>query len=102
MSIVMNMRWNGITKEQYDAVRELVDWEGTPAPGGQFHVAAFDTNGLRVTDVWDDAESLNTFVNTRLMPGVRQMGVDSSPEVEVYPIHALYTPAFDRKSETVA
>ena len=97
MSIIMTMRWPGITKDQYEAVRELVNWESNIPAGGEFHVAFFDANGLRVTDVWESAESFQHFVDTRLMPGVRQLGVEGNPEVEVHPVHALFTPAFERK-----
>src|SRR4051794_13606140 len=51
--IVMQMRWAGVTPEQYEEARSRVDWEGDPADGGVFHVAGFDESGLRVTDVWE-------------------------------------------------
>ena len=56
MPIVMNMRWQGVTAEQYDQARELVNWEGDVPDGAKFHVASFDGTALRVTDVWDSAD----------------------------------------------
>src|SRR5262249_25601695 len=96
MAIAMMMRWEGVTPEQYDAVRKLVDWEGTPAAGGLFQVAGFDAGGMRVTDVWETLEAFQAFVADRLMPGVKQIGVRGKPTVEIVPVHALFTPAFER------
>jgi hypothetical protein len=77
-------------------VLTLVDWEGTPAAGGLFHVAGFDDRGLRVIDPWESAEAFQAFVADRLMPGVTQVGVRGEPTVEIVPVHALFTPAFKR------
>src|SRR5437870_4394008 len=99
--IAMHLRWADITPEQYDEVRKIVQWEEIPATGGLFHVAYFDKGGLRVQDVWETPEDFNNFVNNRLMPGVAQAGVTSQPEVEVYPVHAIFTPGYVAKSEAV-
>jgi hypothetical protein len=93
--IVMIMKWDGITTDQYDEVRQAVNWEGNHPKGGVIHIATHDGNNLRVTDVWESADDLNTFINERLMPGVHQVGVESQPQVEIYPLHALFTPAFE-------
>jgi hypothetical protein len=92
MAIVMFMQWDGVTREQYEAARKLVNWEGDPPPGGVLHVAAVTDQGLRVTDVWESNEMLQSFVANRLMPGVRQVGIESNPRVEVFPMHAIFTP----------
>lgn len=95
MAVVMIMKWEGVTPEQYDAARELVNWEGEKPAGGMFHVSAFSDNALRVTDVWESAEDFQRFVETRLMPGVQQLGIQGEPQVEIYPVHRLFTPAFE-------
>jgi hypothetical protein len=94
MAVVMLMEWDGVTLEQYEAVRKLVNWEGNPPEGGMFHVAAITDTGLRVTDLWESAEAFQSFVGQRLMPGVQQIGIQDQPRVEIYPVHALFTPAF--------
>jgi hypothetical protein len=94
VAVVMIMEWDGVTRDQYEAARKLVNWEGNVPPGGNFHVAAFSDKGLRVTDVWDSAEQFNAFVNDRLMPGVKQIGIQGEPKVEIYPVHAIFAPAY--------
>jgi hypothetical protein len=94
MPIVMTMQWDGVTAEQYDRVRKEVNWEGNAPAGGMFHVASFAPEGLRVTDLWESAESFNRFVEQRLMPGVQKLGIPGQPRVEIRAVHALFTPAY--------
>lgn len=96
MPVLMVMEWDGVTPEQYEAARELVKWETDVAPGGLFHVAAFGEKGLRVVDVWESAEQFQSFVQTRLMPGVKQVGLEGEPKVQIYPVHRLFSPAYKR------
>lgn len=95
MSVVMIMRWDGVTKEQYEEARKVVNWEGNPPVGGMFHVAAFDNNGLRITDVWESAQDFQRFADERLTPGVQQIGISGQPVIEIYPAHAIFAPAYE-------
>jgi len=92
VAIVMNMRWQGVTKSQYDQTLQAVQWETDIPKGAKFHVASFDDNGLRVTDVWDSADQFNQFVEQRLMPGVQQVGIAGEPEVEIIEAHRIFAP----------
>src|SRR5690348_4201436 len=92
MKVVMIMKWDGVTPAQYEKVRKSVNWEGNQPKGGRFHVACFGNNALRVTDIWDSADDFNNFVQNRLMPGVAQAGIAGQPQVEIYPVHAIYNP----------
>lgn len=94
MAFVMRMEWPAVTPEMYDRVREIVGWETDPAPGGLFHVAFFDEGGFKVVDVWESPEDFQTFVDTRLMPGVAEAGgVDGEPSVTITPAHAVFNAA---------
>lgn len=94
MAVVMRMSWPEVTAEQYDKVREIVDWETSPEPGGLFHVAFFDEGGFTAIDVWESPEAFQTFVDNRLMPGIEQAGgVDGEPTVTVTPAHSVFNPA---------
>ena len=92
MPIVMQMSWPEVTKEQYEAVRKDVNWEGKQPRGAKFHVAYFAKDGFHVTDVWDSAQDFNAFVETRLMPGVAKTGIKSQPKVEISETHAIFAP----------
>jgi len=90
--VVMNMRWKGVTKEQYDAARKEIGWEADVPAGAKFHVAAFDDQGLVVSDVWDNGEDFNNFVEQRLGPGVQRVGITGDPEVTITPAHSIFAP----------
>lgn len=92
MRVKMIMQWKGVTPDQYEKLRKLVNWEGDRPKGGLFHVAAFDDKGIRVTDIWESAEEFNHFAETRLNPGVEKIGIKGEPLVEIYPVHAMYVP----------
>ncbi|MFI5263931.1 MAG: hypothetical protein ACHQM6_05395 [Candidatus Kapaibacterium sp.] len=94
MRIAMFMRWEGVTLDQYEEVRQIVNWEGNVPKGSVLHICSHDGKSLRITDVWESAEDLNNFVNNRLMPETSKI-VNTQPQVEVYPLHALFTPAFE-------
>jgi len=92
MPTVMLMRWKGVTEDQYEEAREKVDWEGNVPDGAMLHVACFDDDGLRVTDVWDSADDFNRFVEERLMPAVQEIGIEGQPDVEFHELHAVFNP----------
>ena len=94
MPVMMMMDWSGVTREQYDAVRKVVNFEGNVPRGGLYHVAAFTGDGLKVTDVWERAEDFQAFVEQRLMPGVQQVGIKSEPRVEVLPAYNVFAPGY--------
>ena len=94
MSVVMYMEWEGVTPDQYEAVRKITNFEGDAPKGGEFHVAAFSDKGLRVCDVWESAETFQSFVEKRLMPAVQQAGIQGEPRVQIYPVHNVFTPAY--------
>ncbi len=94
----MIMKWDGVSPDQYDQVRKLANWEGDAPKGGVFHVAAFQGNTARVTDIWESEEEFNNFVQSRLMPAVAKVGLQTQPQVELIPVHAIYVPALQRLS----
>jgi hypothetical protein len=96
MPVMMSLKWDGVTAKQYDEVCKAVNWEGDKPAGGLFHAAAITEQGLEVTDLWETAEQFNRFVEDRLMPGVQQVGIKGQPQVQMHPVHALFTPGFKR------
>jgi hypothetical protein len=93
MAIVMQMKWDGVTPDQYDQMQKEVDWVSEAPKGGIFHVAWFEDGALRVVDAWQSAEEFQAFVDQRLMPGVAKVGVAGGPEVTVLPLHRVYDAA---------
>ncbi len=91
---MMIMRWERVTPEHYDAARRVVNWEGDVPKGQRLHIAGFDAGGLRVTDVWDSAEDFHRFVEMRLIPGIKRLGIAGEPQVEIVPLYLEHAPAY--------
>ena len=96
MPIVMSLKASGVTPDQYDQLRQAVDWEGNPAKGGIFHVAWFDDQGLRAFDVWESEQDWNKFLEQRLGPTIAATGMDAKPEVEISQAHSYFDTAVAR------
>jgi hypothetical protein len=90
MAIVMQMRWEGVTPDQYDQARDEVQWESDAPEGGIFHVAWFQDGALHVIDVWESAEEFQAFVDARLIPGVAKVGIAGQPDVSIRPAHRIF------------
>jgi hypothetical protein len=95
MAVVMQMHWSGVTPEQYERLREYVNWETLHADGGKLHIAGFDDDGINVTDVWESPEQFQRFIDERLTPGIEEVGVPGEPEVRFYEFHRAWSPDAD-------
>ncbi len=91
MSTVIMQRWDSITPAQYDQIHEIVRWDDDVPEGMTFHVASFEGDILRMTDVWDSEEQFMTFVQTRILPAVKELGLDGFPEAIISQAHDLYS-----------
>jgi hypothetical protein len=96
MAIMVIIEWEGLTPEQYDRLRAAVGWLEHAPVGGRCHVVAFGDDGVRMTDVWDSAEDLQSFVDGRLMPEVRNLGLPDQARLTVLPLHELSVPEGDQ------
>jgi hypothetical protein len=92
MATVMLMRWPGVTLEQYEEARAKVRWEDDVADGAMLHVAGLDGDDFRVLDIWESPEHFQRFAEQRLMPAVREIGIEGDPEVRFYDVHRVFAP----------
>jgi hypothetical protein len=99
LSIVWLMEWDGITPEQYEALRQGVGWETDVPDGLQFHVAAFSDKGLVLTEVWRSPDHVQPFMDGRFLPVVKELGIKSMPRVDLYPVHRLFVPSEETRHD---
>jgi hypothetical protein len=87
MAVLAIFTGAGITKHMYESLRPEVKWETKLAPGGLLHACGFDEAGnLHVADVWESVEAMNDFVNSRLVPAMKKLGIPA-PSVKVFQVH---------------
>ena len=89
MAILAIFTGRKITKQMYDRLAEEVNWEGDMPPGLAFHAGSTDESGsIRCAEIWESIESMNNFVDNRLFPKMRELGI-SPPEVDVLNVHNI-------------
>jgi hypothetical protein len=90
MAVVMTMRWDGVTPQQYDQVRGMVRWEENVPEGAHFHVASFEGGTLHVTDVWDSRAHFERFFADRLAAAIKEAGIQGEPQTSFRPMHRRF------------
>ncbi|WP_042379906.1 hypothetical protein [Streptacidiphilus melanogenes] len=90
MSVVMTMRWDGVTPQQYDQVRDMVRWEENTPDGAQLHVCSFEAGALHVTDVWQSEADFERFFNDRLAAAIKEAGIEGEPKTTFRPLHRRF------------
>ena len=92
MATIMNMHWPEVSKSQYEETRRQVMWETNVPKGAKFHVDWFAKDGLHVLDIWESQALFEQFVNDRLMPAVKRLGIQGQPNVQFETAHAIFAP----------
>jgi hypothetical protein len=79
----------GVTTDQYDETIRRLERSGDWLPEGlEYHVAFRSNGGLRVSEIWDSREQFDAF-GERLMPVLKDAGIELSGEPETLEIHNI-------------
>jgi len=76
-------------RDEAEPALPAVGWDRDVPAGMRFHVASFGDGILRMTDVWDSEELFGTFVQTRILPGLRQLGIPGQPDMITQAAHEV-------------
>ena len=90
MAVVWLVEWDGITQEQFADLQARTQWDSYPPDGLEHQVAAFSNKALVLTQVWKSPDHVMRFMEDRLLPAVRELGIKSMPRVDQYPVHSMY------------
>ncbi len=88
MAIALIMEFHGGTIEQYDAAIEALQLNGRVPQGGIFHVAGPMDGGIRIVDVWESQDLVDTFMRERMGPVTERLGI-VRPQITVWPVHNM-------------
>ena len=76
-----------VTTEQYDETIRRLEKSGDWLPDGlEYHVAFRSNGNFRVSEIWDSQKQLDAF-GERLMPLLKDIGIELAGEPEVLEIH---------------
>jgi ketosteroid isomerase-like protein len=92
MAVTVHVTLRGVTKEQYDAVREVAGWLHQPPAGGISHVTWWEGDDCHNIDAWESEQAFTAFVEQRLGPAMAAVGVEAAPETTVTAAHEVFTP----------
>jgi hypothetical protein len=80
---------SNVTTDQYDETIRRLEKSGDWLPDGLEYHVAFKANGnLRVSEIWDSREQFDAF-GERLMPLLKDVGIELSGEPEMLEIHNI-------------
>ena len=87
------MEWPGGTAEQYDAVNAEIGHEpfGQGPPELLFHWMTVTDTGIRITDVWQNAEAFEKFAAEEIEPATQKAGIDTEPQITLHDVHNYIT-----------
>ena len=97
MSVRIKMYWEGIKPEQYEKIHAASNYDTNIPKGAIFHTAAFSDEGMHVVDMWESAEDFNAFVEARLKPIVKTLGIKEQPQVEISTVYRASFPGYTEK-----
>jgi hypothetical protein len=92
MAIVAHVVLAGLSKEDYDRVREEAGWLKEPPAGGITHLTWWEGGVCHNMDAWDSEEAFNQFGQERLGPAMAKAGVQAELQVTFQPAHEVYVP----------
>ena len=92
MAIVAQVILRGVSREQYDAVRQAAGWLEQAPAGGLAHLAWWVGEDNYNRDAWASEADFNAFGAERLGPAMAQLGIAAQPEVTFFPAHEVYLP----------
>ena len=80
----------GITTGEYDQLRQRLGIDGTPPPGGTFHVAATGEGGkVRIVEVWDTREQAEAW-GEKVAAARSEAGIGGDmPAIEYLDVHSI-------------
>jgi ketosteroid isomerase-like protein len=92
MAVIAEVTLRGITREQYDALRERTGWLVRPPEGGLAHLTWWEGEDCHNLDSWESEQAFASFGENRLGPAMAALGLDLPPEAVFHPAHEVYTP----------
>jgi hypothetical protein len=102
MAVIAKVTLRGITKEQYDAVRDRTGWLDQTPDGGLAHLTWWEGDDCLNSDAWESEEAFAAFGEQRLGPAMAALGIDAPLDVSFHPAHEVFLPRSEVRTATPA
>jgi hypothetical protein len=95
MTVVTTLDVYGMSPEEYRAVMDKLGVERRPEAGIYLHATITTDFGYRVVEIWDRKEGFEAFLEKRLSPAAKALGIDRKMEITITPLHNFFAPRLD-------
>jgi hypothetical protein len=95
MTVATTLDVYGMLPEEYRAVMDRLGVERQPEPGIYLHATITTDFGYRVVEIWDRKEQFEDFLERRLAPVTKALGIDRKIEITITPLHNFFAPRLD-------
>ena len=95
MLFVTTLDITGLTPEEYRAILDEMGVETRPAAGIFLHLTTTTDFGYRIVEIWDSKEGFEEFLEKRLGPASKAIGLDRKTEISITPLHNFFAPRLE-------
>ena len=95
MSVITTLDITALRPEEYRAVLDHMGVETRPAAGIYLHLTTSTQFGYRIIELWDKKEGFDDFLEKRLAPATKALGIQRETVITVTPLHNLFAPRLD-------
>lgn len=92
MAVIAHVVLRGVSRDQFDQVREETGYLERTPDGGLFHATWWEGEDCHNIDGWESAAAFNAFGADRLGPAMAKVGVNVQPEVTFHDAYEVFTP----------
>jgi hypothetical protein len=75
VAVVLEVVFPGLTREQYDQLKDKVGWVDSPPVGGISHLVWWEGDGCHGIDVWESQQAWEAFGQKRMGPAAAELGI---------------------------
>ena len=101
MTFVTTLDITGLTPEEYRAVLDKMGVETRPAAGIFLHLTTATDFGYRIVEIWDSKEGFEEFLEKRLVPASKALGIERKTVISITPLHNFFAPRLDELPDLV-
>jgi hypothetical protein len=101
MIYVTTLDVTGLTPEEYRAILDEMGVENRPAAGIFLHLTMPTEFGYRIVEIWDSKEGFEDFLEKRLGPASKAIGLNRKTEITITPLHNFFAPRLEELPELI-
>ena len=95
MAVSLSMRIPELSIDRYDRLMVGLELDANPPVGSILHIATESVGGINISEVWQTAESAESFVEQRLRDALKEVGVTDALSYRIEPLHNMFAPNMD-------